>query len=250
MKELVEVGTKVAPEKFKIVVLSNGPYLIYGNPVLRQQFIMNNKDGHSWTLKHGREYSTKNEPTALCRCGESTCKPYCDGAHMEAGWEPELTCVPKPLLDGAEKYIGPTLTLTDNVEYCAYARFCDAKGRVWNLVGKEGEEARELTIREANHCIAGRLRAWDNETGEPFEPEFGPGLALVEDPPLKCSGPLWVHGGIKLESDDGTQYETRNRVTLCRCGASSNKPYCNGAHASMKFDDGLPKDPHPDGEEW
>ncbi|MGH9998927.1 MAG: CDGSH iron-sulfur domain-containing protein [Nitrosopumilaceae archaeon] len=38
---------------------------------------------------------------------------------------------------------------------------------------------------------------------------------------------------------DGTQYEKRNRVTLCRCGASSNKPFCNGSHASIKFNDGM-----------
>ena len=43
-------------------------------------------------------------------------------------------------------------------------------------------------------------------------------------------------------TEDGpylASYEGRNRVTLCRCGASSNKPFCDGSHASVKFDDGL-----------
>ena len=62
---------------------------------------------------------------------------------------------------------------------------------------------------------------------------------MVEDPALECSGPLWVRGGITVESKDGSSYERRNRVTLCRCGASSNKPFCDGSHASIKFDDGL-----------
>jgi D-arabinose 1-dehydrogenase-like Zn-dependent alcohol dehydrogenase len=60
-----------------------------------------------------------------------------------------------------------------------------------------------------------------------------------EIPALGCSGPLWVRGGITVESGDGTRYETRNRVTLCRCGASSNKPFCDGSHAALAFDDGL-----------
>ena len=45
--------------------------------------------------------------------------------------------------------------------------------------------------------------------------------------------------GIQIESEDGTLYEVRNRVTLCRCGKSSNMPFCNGSHASIKFRDGL-----------
>jgi CDGSH-type Zn-finger protein len=44
-----------------------------------------------------------------------------------------------------------------------------------------------------------------------------------------------VRGGIAVVSADGEQYEVRNRMTLCRCGASSNKPFCDGTHASIKF---------------
>ena len=36
---------------------------------------------------------------------------------------------------------------------------------------------------------------------------------------------------------DGFAYEVRNRVTLCRCGASKNKPFCDGSHAAIKFRD-------------
>ena len=68
-----------------------------------------------------------------------------------------------------------------------------------------------------------------------------PSIGIVEDPPLKCSDPLWACGEIIIESHDGTHYEKRNRVTLCRCGASSNKPFCDGSHASIKFNDGILK---------
>jgi CDGSH-type Zn-finger protein len=52
------------------------------------------------------------------------------------------------------------------------------------------------------------------------------------------SGPIWAKGGITVEAADGFQYEVRNRVTLCRCGASKNKPFCDGTHCSIKFNDG------------
>ena len=44
---------------------------------------------------------------------------------------------------------------------------------------------------------------------------------------------------IRVESASGESYEIRNRQALCRCGASSNKPFCDGSHASIKFQDGL-----------
>ena len=43
---------------------------------------------------------------------------------------------------------------------------------------------------------------------------------------------------------------THNAPLHPRCGQSSNKPYCDGTHASMGFRDGLPGKPEPDGEEW
>ena len=76
---------------------------------------------------------------------------------------------------------------------------------------------------------SGRLVAWDNETGKPIEPKLEPSLGLIEDPVEQCSGPIWARGGHR--------YEVRNRVTLCRCGASKNKPFCDGTHAAIKFRD-------------
>src|SRR5579884_3328799 len=117
-----------------------------------------------------------------------------------------------------------------------FARFCDPAGQIWNLIEQtDTPKARELVIREANHCPAGRLVAHDKKTGNEIEHKLAPSIGLVEDPALGCSGPLWVRGGIRIESHDCKPYEVRNRVTLCRCGASSNMPFCNGSHASIKL---------------
>ena len=81
--------------------------------------------------------------------------------------------------------------------------------------------------------------AWDRKTKDALEPELAASIGLVQDPARGVSGPLWVRGGIPVVAADGTAYEVRNRVALCRCGASGNKPFCDGSHASIKFrDDG------------
>jgi hypothetical protein len=82
-----------------------------------------------------------------------------------------------------------------------------------------------------------RLVAWDNASGKAVEPEFEASAMLIEDPEKGCSGPLWLRGGVQVIGADGFADEVRNRVTLCRCGASRNKPFCDGSHASIGFSD-------------
>jgi hypothetical protein len=84
----------------------------------------------------------------------------------------------------------------------------------------------------AVHCHSGRLVAWDKQSGKPIEPLFEKSIGLVEGPQEGRKGPLWVRGGIPVISSDGFVYEIRNRMTLCRCGMSHNKPFCDGSHLS------------------
>jgi U3 small nucleolar ribonucleoprotein component len=115
-----------------------------------------------------------------------------------------------------------------------------AAGTVWNGVKESNKPgARELAIREANNCPSGRLAMMDAQTLAQIETTLVPSIGIVEDTTRGCSGPLLVRGGIRIESEDGTPYKTRNRAALCRCGASSNKPFCNGSHRRIKFKDGL-----------
>lgn len=248
-KYKIEAGTKIAPETLVIKISSEGPYLVYGSPEIAQEVIHPNKEGDSWTYAKGATFKTGDEPCMLCRCGASANKPYCDQSHLTADWDPRETAGFVPLLEEAEELEGPRLALTDNEKYCAYLRFCDACGRIWNLVQvAESEEEIELVKREAAHCVSGRLVVWDKKTGMPHEQEFVPSIGLIQDPALQISGPLWVKGGIRIESSNGKSYEVRNRVTLCRCGQSGNKPFCDGSHASIKFTDDLPMSSN--GEEW
>jgi CDGSH-type Zn-finger protein len=95
-------------------------------------------------------------------------------------------------------------------------------------------DARHIAIEEVTNCNSGRLVAFDKETGKPIEPEFEHSIAVIEEPQRGYSGPLWVRGCILIEAANGTPYEIRNRVTLCRCGISSNKPFCDGSHRVIR----------------
>jgi CDGSH-type Zn-finger protein len=239
----------VCPAKFilvmsvqkRIVVSKDGPYLVSGSIPLAVQIIAPNKEGFSWDWKQGKTFEIKSD-YALCRCGRSKTKPFCDGTHEKIGFDGKLTATRTPFARQAETFDGPALTLSDAETLCAFARFCDPEGKIWNLIEEtDNPEIRDLVVREANHCPAGRLVVHDKKTGMEIEERLPPSIGLIEDPALGCSGPLWVRGGIRIESDDGKQYEVRNRVTLCRCGSSNNMPFCNGSHASTKFQDDLLK---------
>ncbi len=215
----------------KIQVTKNGPYVVSGALPLSEQWIATNAEGESLDYREGKKYPEQPQ-YALCRCGKSANKPFCDGTHAKVHFDGTETASHEPYIEQVESFEGPTMLLTDQEDLCAFARFCDPKGRVWNLVGETDKpEAQRLVEHEAGHCPGGRLVAWDRETGKPLEPKFEPSVGLIEDTARHVSGPIWVRGGVAVVSADGKPYEIRNRLALCRCGRSSNKPFCNGSHA-------------------
>ena len=55
------------------------------------------------------------------------------------------------------------------------------------------------------------------------------------------NGPYLVSGDVRLTDDGGRQIPHGEHMTLCRCGCSRNKPFCDGAHAAICFDGNLRK---------
>jgi CDGSH-type Zn-finger protein len=222
----------------RVQIAKDGPYLVSGGLPLSTETIGTNSEGDSVKWKTGGTYPAQAS-YALCRCGRSANKPFCDGTHAKARFDGAETASRESYRDQAKLIEGPTMSLTDAEALCAFARFCDPKGRVWNLVNQTDDpSAREIFMQEACDCPSGRLVAWDNATGKPVEPKHEPSIALVEDPAKKCSGPIWLRGGVQVIGADGFNYEVRNRVTLCRCGESQNKPFCDGQHAAIGFQAG------------
>jgi CDGSH-type Zn-finger protein len=223
----------------KITVTRNGPYLVQGRIPLAKQTIESDSEGGSREWRQGEAFDVSEE-YLLCRCGQSSNKPFCDGTHLKVGFDGTETASRAPYLEQAEVFEGPAMDLTDAQPLCASGRFCDPDGSIWNLIGQtDSSEGREKVKHQSGHCPSGRLVVWDKTTREPYEPAFEPSLGLVQDPVAGVSGPIWVRGGIAIEAADGRPYEIRSRVTLCRCGASGNKPFCDGSHVTTGFRDEL-----------
>jgi CDGSH-type Zn-finger protein len=222
----------------KVLVTKNGPYLVSGGLPLAKEVILTDDDGISNDYGKGDSYPGQ-ETYALCRCGGSKHKPFCDGTHEKINFDGTETARKKKYFGQAEKIQGPGYVLTDVPDLCAAARFCHQAGGIWRLAGESDDPGTKgLASHIAGQCPSGRLVVWDAESGKPIEPEMEPSISLVEDPEKGVSGPIWVKGGVPVESENGTKYEVRERVTLCRCGQSVNKPFCDGTHISCGFDDG------------
>ena len=240
MGKAVEEGEPAAPRAEdwqalgkagkRIQVCRNGPYQVFGGIPLSVQRIVLDKDGFSSEWREEEKVPADN-PYILCRCGRSATRPFCDGVHKEIHFMGTEHATRDPYLRQANRYEGPDLVLTDAEILCSVAKFCERAGGIWKLTRESGNgEARAIAIQEAGNCPSGRLVVWDRETGNPIEPAFPPSIGLIEYPQEGLSGPFWVRGGIPVIAEDGWVHEVRNRVTLCRCGHSFNKPFCDSSH--------------------
>jgi CDGSH-type Zn-finger protein len=174
----------------KIEVTKDGPYVINGGVPLAERWIETNAAGESLDYREGRTFPTSQQ-YALCRCGHSGNKPFCDGTHKKVSFDGEETASHVPYSERAQTIEGPTVLLTDVENLCAFARFCDPKGQVWNLVQQaDTPEIRRLVEHEAGHCPSGRLVVWNRTTGEAIEPKFEPSIGLIQDTARKVNGPL------------------------------------------------------------
>jgi len=225
---------QVKKTRMKIKVNEGGCYSVTGAIPLSDQIMIPDPDGISVSWKEGKQYPASEEYD-LCRCGHSKNKPYCDGTHGEVFFNGAETASRRPYMDQVEpKTSGAVMDLFDVVSLCADARFCDRAGGAWdNTRDSNNQDSKKIAMQEVFNCPAGRLVLKD-KNGKDLEPDFEPSIGLVIDLVFNVKGPIWVRGGIPVEAADGTLYEPRNRVTLCRCGRSANKPFCDGKHEDDK----------------
>ncbi len=220
---------------YRIKVTRNGPFLVTGNVPLDEKVIV--PDGRTQVRFEDGRALPQAETYALCRCGRSKNPPFCDGSHERHGFIGREVASQAPFIERSTRLKGKTLDILDDGR-CAYARFCHSdRGRLSELIkSSDDPENRSAALKAIVECPAGRLVAVD-EDGTVIEPELEPGISVLQDPRLGVGGPLYVHGGIPIESADGEVYEVRNRITLCRCGQSEIMPFCDAKHVSIRFKD-------------
>ena len=211
----------------RIRIIKNGPYNVTGGVPLSAESVVCDEAGYPTGYKKIRTYPLQ-EHYILCRCGKSKNPPFCDGSHLAANFNGTETA---RKTRHYKKYNGPTLFLRDEEELCAGMGFCDVAPGTWDMTDNSDDpEMRRHGIETANLCPSGRLIMEDSETGDDLQRKYEPGIVILEEPAEGVSGPVAVRGGIVLESCEGDEYQVCEKMTLCRCGRSENKPFCDGTH--------------------
>ncbi|MFZ4719664.1 MAG: CDGSH iron-sulfur domain-containing protein [Ilumatobacteraceae bacterium] len=218
-----------------VTVQPDGPYVVRGLPLVRRRTV-ESEHGEPITTETTARLDTR-AVYALCRCGASANKPFCDGTHSSVGFDGTETAAATGYDDRATTYEGTRLVVRDDRSICIHAGFCGNRvTNVWKEMGGTGTEdsiVRAQVINMVERCPSGAMTYRVEADGNDVEPDLRPAVGVIAD------GPLHLTGGVTVQRTDGSTLETRNRVTLCRCGASKNKPLCDGAHREAGFrDDG------------
>ena len=204
-----------------VTVTKDGPYRVDGAVPLR------NAAGDD---------VTKTGPAFLCRCGESRNKPFCDGSHKRIGFDGTEAASRDAIAARRDTYEGEGIAVYDDRRRCAHAGACSDglpevfKLRVEPWIDPRGAPA-EAVAATIDRCPSGALAHALAPGEEPVEPELDPSIAATRN------GPYRLRGGVQVIAADGERYERRNRQTLCRCGQSRNKPFCDGSHWRAEFKD-------------
>ena len=194
----------------------NGPYMVRGLNDLR------GPQGEALDCK---------PVIALCRCGRSANKPFCDGTHGEV----DFTAEPQPEDAGGKVYTyeGDVLTIRWNALTCSHAAKCvatsraafDPKRKPWI----DANQPEDVLKAACTACPSGALSWGETEHG----PIDGTAIRIVKD------GPLEVCNLDLRDEVTWPEASTPRKYVLCRCGASKNKPFCDGSHADADWDGSL-----------
>lgn len=212
----------MASHRTSIECTRNGPYLVRG---------LERLEG----LREGERHATRTV-TALCRCGRSGNKPYCDGTHSRIGFRDDKSDDREP--DRRLSYEGRGVTIHDNRGICAHAGFCtDALPSVFRS-GEDpwidgGGAEPERIVEVVRRCPSGAL-SYSRDGVE--HREWGGESRIIVVP----GGPYAVKGGAELAGASFGDGATTDHFDLCRCGQSRNKPFCDGSHWDVSFDEGAP----------
>jgi CDGSH-type Zn-finger protein len=208
----------------KLACLPNGPYYLLNDTTPTVVPNLCHADGEACASVRG---------VALCRCGGSSNKPFCDGTHGTIGFTDQRTA--DDTQNRRTSYIGERVTIHDNRGICAHAGFCTDGLKAVFRIGQEpwidpdGASAEEI-IETIGKCPSGAL-SYSIEAVEYRDHEREPMVTITND------GPYAITGGIELIGVTFGEGASKEHYTLCRCGASKNKPFCDGSHWQVEFRD-------------
>jgi CDGSH-type Zn-finger protein len=170
---------------------------------------------------------------ALCRCGQSKNKPFCDGSHRDAGFDGSASDVAHQ--DRIYTYAGQEATVHFNKLLCSHAGECGQRAvDIFNTKQRPWVQPDQGTLDQIEdvitHCPSGALR---------YSLPLDPPIAIANDAvsiTTEPNGPYHVHN-IPIEADYWAEGQTQEKYVLCRCGQSKNKPFCDGTHYDTDWKD-------------
>jgi len=134
-------------------------------------------------------------------------------------------------VDGVDYIEGRALTLIYEGKKCIHSRFCVTWGPKVFIANVKGPwinpdaMSTEALTEIAHVCVSGAIR-YKRKDGGPDETP--PPVNLVS---VREGGPYAIRADIRLDGAPAVSH----RLTLCRCGASKNKPFCDGSHHEVNF---------------
>lgn len=133
-----------------------------------------------------------------------------------------------------KKYTGPEITVLFEPGRCVHAAECvRGLSAVFNPQDRPWVKADQATASEiatvVQRCPSGALHY---EAADPSLSEV-PDASNTVMP--RARGPLYVRGRVEIEDSNGGAIVSDTRVTLCRCGGSNRKPFCDGSHRSAEW---------------
>lgn len=172
--------------------------------------------------------------SSLCRCGNSNSKPYCDGTHMQIGFDGIRTAACHPR---KKAYQGNDITIFYDMNLCGHIEEC-VKGlpTVFNSEKTPWIDAKNASTAEIieiiQRCPSGALTYQENNHDEVTAWHSESKIEVFENGPYLISQ-------MKLVDDQDSDSALLNddHYILCRCGQSKKKPFCDGSHHHVDFDD-------------
>lgn len=133
-----------------------------------------------------------------------------------------------------KEYSNGEVTIVWAPETCIHSGICvkglpevfKPKEKPWIKIGAASTQD---LVNQVKACPSGALSYYMNDKKDLSSERLETKVEVLEN------GPLLVYGTLKVTHKDGTS-EIKNKTTaFCRCGMSSNKPYCDGTHVKASF---------------
>lgn len=191
-------------DRIDITVFENGPYKVSG----------------ATRVNYCGEAVQAEGDLFICRCGSSKNAPFCDGTHRAEGFDDTN---PPPRTKDVVVWEGRTVRTRFNPNTCMHAYYCQPLKALRERELAGDDAAAEEIMRVVSTCPSGALSFESKGAPEPAALQHEVQVDIMEGGELRIQAPHDINAE-RMEGQDEV------RSTLCRCGLSKNKPWCDGRH--------------------